>query len=139
VPVWVNAQSGLVFGTKPTETLRFVTVPLNNPTPERPSRVKVPESVEPIWMIAIVTLQPNVNCSQPVRVHDPDTSTGGLGTGAGDEHVDTAKEMTRNKGTCRMRPIVAGVIAGAAGVPHRELTRIRIPVGVGFEPATFRL
>jgi len=39
----------------------------------------VPESNEPLCVIAIVILQPVVTCSQPVRVHEPDASTGAVG------------------------------------------------------------
>jgi hypothetical protein len=99
--VSASAQSGVVFSTNFADTAWFVTVPVNEP-PDVPSQVKVPESNVPLWVIAIVILQPKKICSQPVFVQEPDTSNGGLGAGAGEEHAGKAKATTKSTRKCRI-------------------------------------
>jgi hypothetical protein len=100
VPVRVSAQSGLVFRTNFAETVCCVTVPAKEP-PDVPSHVKVPESDEPLWVMAMVILQPAVICSQPVRAHEPDASTGAVGAVVG-EQADNVKAATNSRQTYRI-------------------------------------
>jgi hypothetical protein len=69
-----------------------------------PSQVNVPESEEPFWLMTIVILQPVKNCSQPVRVHEPDVSTGAGGAVGAlvDEQADNVKATTKSRQTYRI-------------------------------------